>query len=42
MCVDNITQIWNDGQDEKLTQLVFCDLSIRKAHLAESRKSRGR
>jgi SNF2 family DNA or RNA helicase len=30
MCVDNITQIWNDGQDEKLTQLVFCDLSTPK------------
>ena len=24
-CVDNILQIWRDGQPEKLTQLVFCD-----------------
>ena len=26
-CVDNIHRIWQDGQAEKLTQLVFCDLS---------------
>ena len=26
-CVDNIHRIWQDGQTEKLTQLVFCDLS---------------
>ncbi|NBJ74115.1 helicase SNF2 [Neglecta sp. X4] len=26
-CVDNILQIWRDGQPEKLTQLVFCDIS---------------
>ena len=30
-CVDNITQIWRDGQPEKLTQLVFCDLSTPKS-----------
>ena len=24
-CVDNIHRIWQDGQAEKLTQLVFCD-----------------
>ena len=24
-CVDNIHRIWQDGQTEKLTQLVFCD-----------------
>ena len=24
-CVDNILQIWRDGQPEKLTQLAFCD-----------------
>lgn len=24
-CVDNIMQYWRDGEEEKLTQLVFCD-----------------
>lgn len=27
LCVNNIHRIWQDGQTEKLTQLVFCDLS---------------
>jgi N12 class adenine-specific DNA methylase len=27
MCVDNIHRIWEDGHADKLTQLVFCDLS---------------
>ena len=31
MCVENITKIWRDGQADKLTQLVFCDLSTPKA-----------
>ena len=35
-CVANILQIWRDGQAEKLTQLVFCDISTPKA--APSRK----
>ena len=26
-CVANIMQIWRDGEAEKLTQLVFCDIS---------------
>ena len=30
-CVANILQIWRDGQAEKLTQLVFCDISTPKA-----------
>ncbi|MVB11838.1 hypothetical protein CAFE_25660 [Caprobacter fermentans] len=30
-CVENIMQVWRDGQDEKLTQLVFCDISTPKA-----------
>ena len=30
LCVDNIHRIWQDGQAEKLTQLVFCDLSTPK------------
>ena len=29
-CVENITQIWQDGQADKLTQLVFCDISTPK------------
>ncbi|MBR2895730.1 MAG: DEAD/DEAH box helicase family protein [Oscillospiraceae bacterium] len=31
MCVDNIHRIWEEGQSDKLTQLVFCDLSTPKA-----------
>ena len=30
MCVDNIFKIWEDGKADKLTQLVFCDLSTPK------------
>ncbi len=30
MCVDNITRIYEEGQTDKLTQLVFCDLSTPK------------
>ena len=29
-CVGNILRIWQDGQAEKLTQLVFCDFSTPK------------
>ena len=29
-CVDNIYRIWQDGQADRLTQLVFCDLSTPK------------
>jgi len=29
-CVDNILQFWRDGEEEKLTQLVFCDISTPK------------
>ena len=34
-CVGNIVQIWQDGQQEKLTQLVFCDLSTPKGGAAK-------
>ena len=34
MCVSNILQIWRDGQTDKLTQLVFCDLSVPKGKAA--------
>ena len=36
LCVDNIHRIWQDGQVEKLTQLVFCDLSTPKGKAAQS------
>ena len=36
-CVDNIMQIWQDGQANKLTQLVFCDISTPQA--APSKKA---
>ena len=29
-CADNIYKIWNENQDKKSTQLVFCDLSTPK------------
>jgi len=31
MCVDNIHRIWEEGHENKLTQLVFCDLSTPKS-----------
>ena len=31
MCVENILRIWRDGEADKLTQLVFCDISTPKA-----------
>ena len=30
VCADNIVEIWNDTQEEKSTQIVFCDLSTPK------------
>lgn len=30
ICVDNIHRIWEEGHENKLTQLVFCDLSTPK------------
>ncbi len=29
-CVANILQYWRDGEADKLTQLVFCDISTPK------------
>ena len=29
-CVNNVFRIWEEGNDQKLTQLVFCDLSTPK------------
>ena len=31
VCVDNIFRIWQEGKADKLTQLVFCDLSTPKS-----------
>ena len=36
-CVDNIMQIWRDGDADKLTQLVFCDISTPQS--APSKKA---
>ena len=30
VCVQNVLKIWEDGKDQKLTQLLFCDLSTPK------------
>lgn len=41
-CVQNIVRIWREGAAEKLTQLVFCDLSTRAARRLRRRKQRMR
>ena len=38
-CVANIMQIWRDGEADKLTQLVFCDISTPQAQSASSKKA---
>ena len=30
ICVQNVLKIWEEGKDQKLTQLLFCDLSTPK------------
>lgn len=40
-CVDNIMRIWQEGQVDKKTQLVFCDLSTPKTN-ASSRAAASR
>ena len=30
VCVRNVLKIWEEGKDQKLTQLLFCDLSTPK------------
>ena len=40
LCVDNIYSVWQDGQADKLTQLVFCDLSTPKAAVPASRAAK--
>ena len=39
-CVDNIMQIWRDGEADKLTQLVFCDISTPQAKAPVSKAAK--
>ena len=39
-CVDNIMQIWRGGEADKLTQLVFCDISTPQARAATSKAAK--
>ena len=40
LCVENIYSVWKDGQADKLTQLVFCDLSTPKTAAPASRAAK--
>ncbi|WP_320953196.1 SNF2-related protein, partial [Enterocloster bolteae] len=42
LCVDNIVRIWQEGQPEKLTQLLFCDLSTPKGKTAAKQEKAAR
>jgi hypothetical protein len=39
-CVDNIYRIWDEGQADRLTQLVFCDISTPKGRHAAKQQER--
>ena len=39
-CVGNILQFWRDGEDQKLTQLVFCDISTPKGRTVTDRAAK--
>ena len=39
-CVSNIMQIWRDGEADKLTQLVFCDISTPQAKAAAKKAAK--
>ena len=39
-CVDNIMQIWRDGKADKLTQLVFCDISTPQTKAPASKAAK--
>lgn len=39
-CVDNIYRIWDEGKADKLTQLVFCDLSTPKGTTTERKAAK--
>ena len=38
-CVQNIVRIWREGAAEKLTQLVFCDLSTPRGKAASEKET---
>lgn len=38
-CVDNILRIWKDGEQDRLTQLVFCDMSTPKTSAIEKQQA---
>ena len=38
-CVANILQFWRDGEEKKLTQLVFCDISTPSSKSTTGRKA---
>ena len=38
-CVQNIVRIWREGAAEKLTQLVFCDLSTPRGKAASGKEA---
>ena len=38
-CVGNIVRIWRDGNAEKLTQLVFCDLSTPRGKATNDKEA---
>ena len=40
MCVENILRIWRDGEADKLTQLVFCDISTPKAKASPKKSAK--
>ena len=37
MCVENVARIWKEGSADKLTQLIFCDLSTPKGKASATR-----
>ncbi len=39
-CVGNILQFWREGEDKKLTQLVFCDISTPKGRTVTERAAK--
>lgn len=42
MCVDHVVRIWQEGQTEKLTQLLFCDMSTPKGKAAAKQEKSAR
>ena len=40
-CVENVFNIWQEGQADKLTQLVFCDISTPKSTSKEKGAAKG-